>query len=82
MDQNKKSPRKRARKPDGKFIGDNPLTTDVNEAWEPVEVSTALPKKTKYGVKAKISKSNKTAGKYSKQPKIKPTFGQVTTKKH
>lgn len=77
----KKSPRKRARKPDGTFMGDNPLT-EVNEAWEPVEVSTALPKKTKYGVKAKISTSGKTAGKYSKQPQVKPTFGKVTTTKH
>ena len=82
MEQKKKVSRKRARTADGKFIGDNPLTPDVNEAWEPTEVSEGLPKKNPYSVKKKISTSNKTAGKYSKKSTIKPTFGNVTTTRH
>ena len=78
----KKPSRKRARTADGKFKGDNPLTPDVNEAWEPTEVSEGLPKTNPYSVKQKISTSNKSAGKYSKKPTIRPTFGNVTTKQH
>ena len=79
----KKSPRKRARTPEGKFKGDNPLTPDVNEAWESTEVVEALPKTNPYSVKQKVSGISKnTAGKYSKQSKTKPTFGSVTTKLH
>ena len=82
MEQKKKVSRKRARTADGKFKGDNPLTPDVNEAWEPTEVSEGLPKKNPYSVKKKINTSNKTAGKYSKKSTIKPTFGNVTTTRH
>ena len=80
----KKSPRKRARTSDGKFKGDNPLTPDVNEAWEPVEASAALPKKNNYKTRKKINTSgNNTAGKYSKTSKTRPSFnGRVTVKHH
>lgn len=73
--------RRRARKPDGKFKGDNPATPGLNEAWEPVGIEEALPKKeNKYAVKQKVSgTSDDTAGKYSKKSKVKPTFGQVYT---
>ena len=74
--------RRRARTSEGKFIGDNPNTPDVNEAWEPTEVSQALPKKSKYQIKPKVNTSNKTAGKYSKKPTVRPTFGKVTTTQH
>jgi len=82
MEPKKKTPRKRARKADGKFKGDNPLTPDVNEAWEPTEVAEALPKKTNYKVKSKVKTSNTTAGKYSTKQTIRPTFGSVKTKQH
>jgi len=73
----KPSPRrKRARKPDGKFVADNP-NTEVNEAWEPVEVEDALPKKD-YSIKPKVGPKG-NAGKYSKAPKVRPTFGKVTS---
>jgi len=71
--------RRRARKPDGQFKGDNP-TTDVNEAWEPVEVTEALPKKD-YSIKPRV-KPQGDGGKYSKAPKVKPTFGKVTSTSH
>ena len=69
--------RRRARKPDGTFQGNDP-TTPVNEAWEPVEVTEALPKKKDYGVKPKVSPKS-SAGKYSKKPEVRPTFGKVTS---
>ena len=34
----------RARKPDGKFKGDNPATPGLNEAWEATDIAEALPK--------------------------------------
>ena len=72
--------RKRARKPDGRFKGDNPATPDLNEAWEPTPVEQALPKENAYEVKPKVDGlSNPTAGKYAKKDKVRPTFGQVTT---
>ena len=71
--------RRRARKADGKFQGDNPATPGVNEAWEPTEVESALPKKKDYSVKQKIGgPSSADAGKYGKKPKTRPTFGNVT----
>ena len=81
MEPKKKSPRKRARKADGKFKGDNPLTPEVNEAWEPTEVSEGLPKTNNYKVQPKI-KTSFDAGKYSTKQSIRPTFGKVKTKKH
>ena len=73
--------RRRARKPDGKFQGDNPATPNLNEAWEPAGIEAALPKKKNpYEVKPKVGgTSQDTAGKYKKKPKVKPTFGQVHT---
>lgn len=74
--------RRRARKPDGQYKGDNPATPELNEAWEPTEVEAALPKKeSKYEVKPKI-KPQGNAGKYSKKPAIRPTFGNVTSTSH
>ena len=73
--------RRRARKPDGTYKGDNPATPDVNEAWEPTNIEEALPKKENpYAVKQKVAgTSQDTAGKYSKKAKVKPTFGKVHT---
>lgn len=74
--------RRRARKPDGQFKGNNPETS-VNEAWEPVAIESDLPKEIDYSVKQKISKpSGDTAGKYSPKPKVRPTFGSVTSTSH
>ena len=79
MDSNPK-PRQRARKSDGKFKGDNPETKELNEAWVPTEVETALPKVKDYSVKPKVEgPSGPSAGKYGKKPKTRPTFGTVTT---
>jgi hypothetical protein len=72
--------RRRARKPDGKFQGDNPATP-ANEAWEPIPVEDALPKE-KYAPAPKVSGISKnTAGKYSKPPKVKRVgIGKAHTK--
>ena len=72
-----RSARRRARKPDGTYKGDNPATPEINEAWEPVEAEVALPKKNKYEVKPKV-KPQGNAGKYSKKSEVRPTFGKVT----
>jgi hypothetical protein len=79
-DSNKPQQRRRARKPDGSFKGDNPTTPDLNEAWEPTPVDVALPKE-KYAPQAKVtSAGNNTAGKYSSSAKVKrPGLGKVTT---
>ena len=74
--------RRRARKADGKFKGDNPSTPGLNEAWEATDIAEALPKENAYAVQQKVSgTSEPTAGKYSKKDKIRPrgTFGNVTT---
>ena len=73
----KPSRRKRARKPDGTYQGNDP-TTEVNEAWEPVDIAPELPKENKYAVKPKVTQSG-DAGKYSKKPKVRPGLGKVTT---
>ena len=73
--------RRRARKADGKFKGDNPDTV-TNEAWEATDISEGLPKDKSYAVKQKVTgTSEPTAGKYSKKSKIRPrgTFGNVHT---
>ena len=77
----KKPVRRRARKPDGQFKGDNPATPGINEAWEPAGIDAALPKKEgKYSVKQKVSgTSQDTAGKYAKKGKVRPTCGQAHT---
>ena len=72
--------RRRARKADGKYQGDNPTTPGLNEAWEPTGIEEALPKTNAYEVKPKVSgTSQDSAGKYSKKAKVTPTFGKVHT---
>ena len=75
--------RRRARKPDGKFQGDDP-STPANEAWEAVPVEAALPKKKATTVKPKVSGiSNDTAGKYSKRPAVtRPGLSNISTTFH
>ena len=74
--------RRRARKPDGKFQGDNPNTT-ANEAWEaiPVEDSLVAKNQNKYEVRPKVDGiSANTAGKYAKKSKVsKPGVGKTRT---
>ena len=74
--------RRRARKPDGKFQGDDP-TTARNEAWEPVSIDDTLVAKNqnKYAVRQKVEGiSANTAGKYGKKSKVsKPGVGKTTT---
>ena len=74
--------RRRARKADGKFQGDNPATPGLNEAWEATDIAEALPKKPSYEVQQKVSTPSKpSAGKYSKKEKVRPkgNFGNVYT---
>ena len=55
----------RARKNDGKFVGDNPATPDVNEAW----VGGKAPTKKKAPAKMKApGKAKKTAPAKKKAP--------------
>ena len=76
----KKPSRRRARKADGQYRANDP-TTAVNEAWEPIEVEQAVGDKTvDYSVRQKVqSSSEATPGKYAKKPKVRPTFGSVTS---
>ena len=76
--------RRRARKPDGSFKGDNPTTPGLNEAWESTAIERALStEEVTYAVKKKVDGSSKpTAGKYAKKGKIRPTFGNVTSTTH
>jgi len=83
MDSNSKKPRparRRARKPDGSFKGDDP-STPRNEAWEATDIAEGLPGKSiDYSVKQKVQgTSQDTSGKYGKKDKVRPTFGKVTT---
>jgi len=86
MEDKKTTPRRRARKEDGKFKGDNPTTPELNEAWEPTEMETSVGKRDagKYGVKQKVTTAGSTAGKYTnkKSQAIRPTFGSVTSTTH
>ena len=81
MDNNNSSPtpkRRRARKADGKYQGENPAA-EVNQAWEPTPIEDALStSEVRYGVKKKVD-STGNAGKYGKKDKIRPTFGNVTS---
>ena len=78
--ENNQPKRQRARKSDGKFKGDNPETPELNEAWVPTDVTAALPKEKDYSITKKIEgPSSPTAGKYGKKPKVRPTFGKVTS---
>jgi hypothetical protein len=72
--------RRRARKPNGEFRGDNP-DTKLNQAWEPTPIEPALADKTVgYAIKQKVvGTSQPTAGKYGKKVGIRPTFGNVTS---
>nr|AKH48869.1 primase/helicase [uncultured marine virus] len=72
--------RRRARKPDGSFKGDNPSTPDLNEAWEPTPIEAVLPKE-KYAKKDMISTtSSNSAGKYGSSSKVtKPGLGKIST---
>jgi hypothetical protein len=72
--------RRRARKPDGSFKGDNPTTPGLNEAWEPTPIESVLPKQ-KYAPAPKVAGiSNNTAGKYSGKSKVtKPGINKITT---
>ena len=74
------SKRRRARKADGKYQGDNPATPH-NEAYEALPIEDALStNEVTYGVKQKVDGSSKpTAGKYAKKGKVRPTFGNVTS---
>lgn len=68
--------RRRARKNDGKFKGDQGL----NEAWVPTDIEEALPKENDYAVRKLVEgTSQPSAGKYGKREKIRPTFGTVHT---
>ena len=84
-DNNSNSPqqpkRRRARKPDGSFQGDNPTTPGLNEAWEPTDVAEVVKEKeVKYTVQPKVTgTSEPTAGKYAKKGKVRPSFGNITT---
>ena len=80
MEPNNNPPkRRRARKADGTYRANNP-ETKTNEAWEPVEVETSLPKKQDYSIKPKVGGPSATSGgKYSKKPSVRPTFGKVTS---
>ena len=81
-DSNPQKPqRKRARKPNGSFQGDNPTTPGLNEAWEPTDVAGVVKEKeVKYSVQTKITgTSEPTAGKYAKKGKVRPSFGNITT---
>ena len=81
MDSNPANKRRRARKPNGAFKGDNPSTPDLNEAWEPTPIENALSDNSvSYGVKQKVDGTSKpSAGKYGKKGKVRPTFGNVTS---
>jgi hypothetical protein len=81
MDSNPTPKRRRARKPDGSFKGDNPTTPNLNEAWEPTPIERVITDKSvDYSVKQQVSgPSASTAGKYSKKETVRPTFGKVTT---
>ena len=72
--------RRRARKADGSYKGDNP-ETKLNEAWEPTPIEDALSDNSvSYGVKQKVGGTSKpSAGKYGKKGKVRPTFGNVTS---
>ena len=72
--------RRRARKPNGSFKGDNPQTAH-NEAYEAISIDESLStNQVSYGVKQKVDGTSKpTAGKYGKTGKIRPTFGNVTS---
>ena len=80
MSNNQTPKRRRARKADGSFKGDNPATPH-NEAYESTPIEDALSNNSvTYGVKQKVDSTSKsTPGKYSKKGRVRPTFGNVTS---
>ena len=80
MDSNQTPKRRRARKADGSFKGDNP-TTAHDEAWESTPIDRVITDKTvDYSVKQRVDgTSSASAGKYGKKDSVRPTFGKVTT---
>mgnify|MGYP003115004173 CR=1 FL=1 len=75
--------RRRARKPDGKFQGDDP-STPRNEAWEAAPIEEGLPKKKATTVAPKVkTTTTSTAGKYGKRaPITRPGANNITTTYH
>lgn len=69
--------KRRARSPKGQFKGNNPDNPELNDAWEPEPI---LPKalKVKYSVKPSV-RGSATAGKYTMNKKIRPSFGGLNT---
>ena len=73
-----KPKRKRARQSDGKYQGGS-------ETWEATEVIQGLPKDIDYSVKKKVqapTEAKASAGKYSQQDTVTPSFGTVKTILH
>ena len=68
------SSRSRARDSDGTYKGG----VDTGEAWVPTEVEASLEKEVDYTIKPTVKPSG-DAGTYSQKPKIRPSFGNVTT---
>jgi large exoprotein involved in heme utilization and adhesion len=68
------SSRSRARDSDGTYKGG----VDTGEAWVPTEVEASLEKDVDYTIKPTVKPSG-DAGTYSQKPKIRPSFGNVTT---
>lgn len=66
--------RSRARSTDGTYKGG----VETGEAWVPTEVETTLEKDIDYTIKPTIKPSG-DAGTYSQKPKVRPSFGNVTT---
>ena len=81
MDSNPTPKRRRARKPDGQFKGDNPATPNLNEAWEPTDIAPALPKKSALQGPKVSGITQDSAGKYSRKSKVsRPGIGKAHTK--
>lgn len=77
-----KPQRRRARKTNGTYKGDDP-NTSVNEAFDPSEIESGLEKKIDYSIKTKVdSISSASAGKYEKKEKIRPSFNGISTTYH
>jgi hypothetical protein len=68
------SSRTRARSSDGTYQGG----VETGEAWVPTEVEASLDKDIDYSIKPTIKPSG-DAGTYSQKPKVRPSFGNVTT---
>jgi hypothetical protein len=68
------SSRSRARDSDGTYKGG----IETGEAWVPTEVEASLEKEVDYTIKPTVKPSG-DAGTYSQKPKVRPSFGNVTT---